>query len=90
MSALRVDDAGVALREDAGGILCTATVVGAGAVVTRDLPANVLAVGNPARVIRSLDSAEARTAAVQGHTRGDGGARSPQRARPRKMLSSLT
>jgi maltose O-acetyltransferase len=30
------------------------TVVGAGAVVTKDLPANVLAVGNPARVIRSL------------------------------------
>ncbi|WP_030106918.1 DapH/DapD/GlmU-related protein, partial [Actinoalloteichus caeruleus] len=31
------------------------TVVGAGAVVTRDLPANVVAVGNPARVIRSLE-----------------------------------
>ncbi|WP_437654744.1 sugar O-acetyltransferase [Sorangium sp. So ce1182] len=46
------------------------TVVGAGAVVTRDLPANVLAVGNPARVIRSLDGAEARAAAVQGYTRG--------------------
>jgi maltose O-acetyltransferase len=30
------------------------TVVGAGAVVTKDLPANVVAVGNPARVIRSL------------------------------------
>jgi maltose O-acetyltransferase len=30
------------------------TVVGAGAVVTKDLPANVLAVGNPARVIRQL------------------------------------
>jgi maltose O-acetyltransferase len=30
------------------------TVVGAGSVVTRDLPAGVLAVGNPARVIRSL------------------------------------
>jgi maltose O-acetyltransferase len=30
------------------------TVVGAGAVVTRDLPAGVLAVGAPARVIRSL------------------------------------
>ncbi len=30
------------------------TVVGAGAVVTTSLPANVLAVGNPARVIRTL------------------------------------
>lgn len=30
------------------------TVVGAGAVVTKNLPANVIAVGNPARVIRPL------------------------------------
>ncbi len=30
------------------------TVVGAGAVVTKNLPAGVLAVGNPARVIRQL------------------------------------
>jgi maltose O-acetyltransferase len=30
------------------------TVVGAGAVVTDDLPAGVLAVGSPARLVRSL------------------------------------
>lgn len=30
------------------------TVVGAGSVVTKDLPANVLAVGNPCRVLRTL------------------------------------
>jgi maltose O-acetyltransferase len=30
------------------------TVVGAGSVVTRDLPAGVVAVGNPARVVRRL------------------------------------
>ncbi len=31
------------------------TVVGAGSVVTRNLQANVVAVGNPARVVRSLE-----------------------------------
>lgn len=30
------------------------SVVGAGAVVTRDIPSNVVAVGNPARVVRAL------------------------------------
>ncbi|TFD93261.1 sugar O-acetyltransferase [Cryobacterium lactosi] len=30
------------------------SVIGAGSVVTRDVPANVIAVGNPARVIRAL------------------------------------
>ena len=30
------------------------TVVGAGSIVTRDLPANAVAVGNPCRVIRQL------------------------------------
>ena len=30
------------------------TVVGAGAVIVKDLPANVIAVGNPARIFRSL------------------------------------
>jgi maltose O-acetyltransferase len=30
------------------------TIVGAGAVVTKDLPANVIAVGNPARILREI------------------------------------
>ena len=33
----------------------TDTVVGAGSVVTRDLPAGVVAVGSPARVVRRVD-----------------------------------
>ncbi|MBR7676493.1 sugar O-acetyltransferase [Streptomyces sp. NPDC054796] len=41
---------GVTIGED--------TVVGAGSVVTRDLPPGVLAVGNPARVIRELTPAD--------------------------------
>lgn len=31
------------------------TTIGAGSVVTKDIPANVLAYGNPCRVVRSLD-----------------------------------
>ncbi|MFJ6514945.1 sugar O-acetyltransferase [Streptomyces sp. NPDC091406] len=48
-----------------GAIVCPGvtigenTVVGAGAVVTKDLPANVVAVGNPARVIRKIGEEEA-------------------------------
>lgn len=38
--------AGVTIGED--------SVVGAGSVVTRDLPAGVVAVGNPARIVRRL------------------------------------
>jgi len=34
------------------------TVIGAGSVVTRDVPDGVLAAGNPCRVIRSLAAGE--------------------------------
>ena len=45
-----------------GAILCPGvsigdcTVVGAGSVVTRDLPSGVLAAGNPCRVLRQIVS----------------------------------
>ena len=32
------------------------TVIGAGSVVTRDVPEGVLAVGNPCRVVRALET----------------------------------
>lgn len=34
------------------------TVVGAGSVVTRSLPPGVVAVGNPARIVRTIDAAD--------------------------------
>jgi maltose O-acetyltransferase len=48
-----------------GVILCPgatvgdSTVVGAGSVVVRDLPANVLAAGRPARVVREMSDDDA-------------------------------
>jgi maltose O-acetyltransferase len=36
------------------------SVIGAGAVVTKDIPANVVAVGNPARIVRHIGGDEAR------------------------------
>ena len=32
------------------------SIVGAGSVVTKDIPPNVVAAGNPARIIRQLSS----------------------------------
>ena len=31
------------------------TVIGAGSIVTKDIPANVVAVGNPCRVMREIN-----------------------------------
>ena len=42
------------------------SIVGAGAVVTRDVPPNSVAVGNPARVIRALDPSTPRVLEASG------------------------
>ena len=39
-------------------------VIGAGSVVTKDIPANVLAVGNPCRVLRPINGADARNLSI--------------------------
>ena len=39
------------------------TTIGAGAVVTKDIPANCIAAGNPCRVIRELGASSLRSAA---------------------------
>ena len=56
-----------------GAIICpgvtigSKTVIGAGSVVTRDIPDGVLAVGNPCRVIRELEQpARPQTREVRG------------------------
>jgi maltose O-acetyltransferase len=41
------------------------SVIGAGSVVTRSIPAGVIAAGNPARVVRDLVDAEDRAVAAR-------------------------
>ena len=40
------------------------SVIGAGSVVTKDIPANVVAVGNPCRVLREITEDEQRTDSI--------------------------
>ena len=37
------------------------SVIGAGSVVTKDIPANVVAVGTPCRVLRKIDERDKQT-----------------------------
>lgn len=47
-------------RMVAGGLyIGDDSVIGAGSVVTCDIPANVVAVGNPARVVRTIETCHA-------------------------------
>ena len=54
-----------------GAIICpgvrigSRTVIGAGSVVTRDMPEGVFAAGNPCRVIRTLDESDRQSARDQ-------------------------
>ncbi len=41
-----------------GVTIGSGTTIGAGSVVTRDIPANVIAVGNPCRVLREIPPVE--------------------------------
>ena len=43
-------------------------VIGAGSIVTRDIPSGVIAVGNPCRVLRKITEADKKKYAVSGET----------------------
>jgi galactoside O-acetyltransferase len=47
-----------------GVTISTGSVVGAGSVVTKDIPPHTLALGVPARVVRPLTPEETRVAAA--------------------------
>jgi acetyltransferase-like isoleucine patch superfamily enzyme len=56
---------GMGVIVTAGVTIGAGTVVAAGSVVTRDLPANVLAGGMPARVIRPIETVQDRDALLE-------------------------
>lgn len=61
-----------------GAIICPGvtigdrTVIGAGSVVTRDIPAGVIAAGNPCRVLRTIDASVADDASPDVQAPGGG------------------
>lgn len=50
----------------AGVTIGSNSIIGAGSVVTRDIPENVIAVGNPAHVIREIPEHDPAFADVEG------------------------
>jgi len=44
----------------AGVVIGENAIVGAGSVVTKDVPSNVIVAGNPARVLRTLEGKSAK------------------------------
>ena len=61
LEAARTVEIGSDVWVGGGAIICPGvkigarTVIGAGSVVTRDIPADVVAVGNPCRVLRAIE-----------------------------------
>lgn len=59
-----------------GAIICPGvtigdrTVIGAGSVVTRDIPSGVIAAGNPCRVLRAIDASVANESSPDGQDPG--------------------
>jgi len=54
------------LRSRLASRLARIPIIGAGSVVTRDIPANSIAVGNPAHVIREIPERDPAFADVEG------------------------
>ena len=63
-------------------------VIGAGSVVTKDIPADVVAVGNPARIVRHIDQREVLPPDAIDALKHE--ASNPQASRLHRLLASHT